>query len=338
MMNIKSSLALERTKMPKIELLEATSLDFEAYADFQKEAFRDLLGHSGVSDSFMTPSYYRWKYHTLAGMGRIARISESGKIISSSAMIPFLIRAGNEVFKGWQCLDVATLLQARKKGYFLSTLKTLMGSVGQKEVFFAFPNASSIPSFMKLGCLENEIIATWVSPFVFPGNRGFSNIKIVGTFSHQLDIFLKKQSCSRAPVLSRSVGYLDWRYVEHPNNKYTIFEYGQNEDIAGFAVVRKAHAMGKDIILIMELWGSHRAVEVSLLRHITVWAAEQKEKMIVMMNSSISLVSALRALFFPVPTFLLPKRQVLVVHTNASQARPTINKKWKVQTGDWDVF
>lgn len=324
--------------MPKVELFEAAALDFQAYADFQKESFRDLLGRSGVSDSFMTPAYYRWKYHTTAGMGRIANISEDSKIISSSAMIPFLIQTGNEVLKGWQCLDVATLPQARGKGYFLSTLKSLMGSVGEDDVFFAFPNASSIPSFMKLGCLENEIIPTWVAPFILPVGRGSNKISIVTTFSPKLDIFLKKNTYSRALLLARSVEYLDWRYVRHPNNNYTIFEYSQNKDIAGFSVVRKARAMGRDIILIMELWALDKTVEISLLKRITAWAAEQKEKMIVMMNSSLSLISALSALFFPVPSFFLPKKQVLVVHANASQTKPMIHKQWKIQTGDWDVF
>ncbi len=324
--------------MPEIELLEANSLDFEAYADFQKKAFHDLLGHSGVSDSFMTPAYYRWKYHTPAGIGRIASISDDNGMISSSAMIPFLMHVGDKVFNGWQCLDVATLPRARKRGYFLATLKALMGSVEKEEVFFAFPNSSSIPSFIKLGCFENGLITTWVRPFVFPCNKKTGKIKIVVTFSPQLDIFLNKQAHADGPALARSVGYLDWRYVKHPNNKYTIFEYRQNGDIAGFAVIRKAHAMGKDIILIMELFGLSHTIETALLRYINAWAAEQKENMIVMMNSSISLVSSLRALFFPVPTFLLPKRQVLVVGASSALSKSIINKKWKVQTGDWDVF
>ena len=51
----------------------------------------------------------------------------------------------------------------------------------------------------------------------------------------------------------------------------------------------------------------------------------------------LSLAKALRKLLAPIPSFLLPKRQVLVVRSGAADA-PSSAPRWSLSTGDWDVF
>lgn len=323
--------------MTRIEVVEASNLDYEAYSRFQKEAFWDLLARSGVSDSFMTSEFYRWKYHTPIGDGRIARVLEGSEVISSSAMTPLRICDGDTSVIGWQCLDVATIPRARRKGHFFSTLKTLIGSLDSNEIFFGFPNSSAIPAFIKFGFLENVLLTTWVNPFAFVSKRASNKIREVECFGPEEDILAKKLRES-GPFLDHSLDYLNWRYLNHPNNEYTFFVHEHGDSHTGFAVVRKAHVMDRDIVLVMELWGLNRLVEVRLLRHIAAWSIAQGQRMIVMMNAGISLGEGLSAAFLPVPSFLLSKRQVLVVYAIGRKAESVIKKRWKVQTGDWDVF
>ncbi|HAJ56611.1 MAG TPA: hypothetical protein DCL35_02450 [Candidatus Omnitrophica bacterium] len=323
--------------MIKVELVQASRIDYQAYASFQKDAYRDHLVQSGATDSHMTPEFYHWKYHTPAGEGRIAVVKEGEKIISSSAMMPLRVHAKNSSLIGWHCLDVATLPQARKRGLFLSTLRALKDSVEEKEIFFAFPNAKSIPSFLKLDCRENVILTTWVNPCASLIRHTFNEIKESNKFGPEHDVFIK-ESLPDGPMLERCSEYLNWRYTNHPNNRYAIFSYEQNNRCQGFAVARKAHVMGRDLVLVMELWGRNHSIEVKLLKHIAAWTIKQGEKLLAMMNTSMPLFFAIQASFLPIPSFFLPKRQILVLNARGQKKEYLIKNKWKIQTGDWDVF
>jgi hypothetical protein len=153
---------------PTVVILDAADIDYAAYADFQKRAYRDLLARRGASDAHMTPEYYRWKYHPPDGAARVAQVVESGRTLSSSAMLPLRLSFERRSTIGWHCLDVGTVPEARGKGLFLATLRSLIETVGRDELFFAFPNEASIVSFLKLGCTENGILPTWVAPCIRP--------------------------------------------------------------------------------------------------------------------------------------------------------------------------
>jgi hypothetical protein len=323
--------------MDRVELYEADQLDYAAYASFQKEAYQDLLIRTKATDSHMTPDYYRWKYFAPAGKARIARIKEGNEVVSSSAMIPFWIRNKDVRAIGWHVLDVATLPKARKKGYFSQSLKKLFGTVSADEIVFAFPNASSLPSFANLGCRENVLLTTWINPAVFLSARSSPHVKEERRFTEEHDIFFKKAN-PQAPFLEHDAPYCNWRYIRHPNNTYVFFTYRRNGVCGGFAVARKARVMDRDLGLIMELWGENTHVKTALLRHAAHWAGTQGKRMMAMMNTSLSFLGGWGAFFFPVPSIFLPKRQILVLHAEGEKTKKLMDKKWLVQTGDWDVF
>ncbi len=321
----------------KINIIEADELDYNAYSSFQKEAYRDLLLARGISDGFMSPEFYRWKYTTPFGKARIAQVVEGEKVVSSSAMVPCKIWDGEAQCKGWQCLDVATLPEVRKKGYFFATLKELVNSVVFGEIFYAFPNEKSIPSFLKLHCSENVLLTTWVNPLSLIVRRKCDEIIEISSFDSSYDFFTKKLTAN-GPMLDRSSAYLNWRYLQHPNNTYNLFAYMHNGVCSGLAVARKAHVLNRDIVLVMELLAVDGAASLRILRHLAAWTIDQKKVIMVMMNSSFASGLGVRVGFFSVPAFLLPKRQVLVVYAPDSLGQNLIKKNWNIQTGDWDVF
>jgi len=156
-----------------VEIHSASDIDYPAYAAFQRDAYRDLLASRRATDAHMTSDYYRWKYHTPDGMARVARVVDEGETVSSSAMLPLRISVRGKSVTGWHCLDVATLPRARRRGCFLATLQALKNSIPPGDLLFAFPNASSIGSFLKLGCVENDVLTTWISPCVWADFRPF---------------------------------------------------------------------------------------------------------------------------------------------------------------------
>lgn len=320
---------------PTVELVAAAELDYEAYAEFQRTAFKDLVARGGASDSHMTAAFYRWKYHPPEGPARIARIAVGERVLSSSAMLPLRISCGGKTAVGWHCVDVATLPEARRRGLLMTTLQALRDSVPAGDLFFAFPNAGSIGAFHKLGCREHGVVTTWVNPWVRAVAETHRRIGTVDRFEAIRDSVGSAVDMDRTHV-DRSVGYLDWRYSDHPGTRYVTFAY-RDRSRTGFCVARRARAMNRDFSLVMELHGSGPGVRTALLRHTAAWGLSEGRSMMVVMDTGMSPITALGSMLAPIPSFLLPKRQALVVAEGGDHAEDT-TRRWLVQTGDWDVF
>jgi GNAT superfamily N-acetyltransferase len=318
-----------------VELVAASELGYDAYAEFQRDAFRDLLARTGASADHMTPELYRWKYHTPAGPALLARIRDGNRILSSSAMLPLRVSCGGKAAVGWHCVDVATLPEARRRGFLRATLRALKDAVPDGDLFFAFPNAGSIGSFLELGCREQGVVRTWVNPWVRAVGRPNRLVERVARFDAVDDVAGRGADVAGTHV-ARSSEYLDWRYSDHPITHYASFVL-RDRDRTGFCVVRKARVMNRELAVVMELHGSSRGVRAALLVHAAGWARSEGVGMMVMMDTGMAATTALRSLLAPVPSFLMPKRQVLVVSGGAPPPVPT-SGRWLVQTGDWDVF
>jgi hypothetical protein len=321
-----------------MDVFDGSVLDYEAFVRLQKEAFREILGKRNVSDEFMRAEYYRWKYHTPVGYGRVAAVMDGPEMISVAAMLPVHVRHGEAVMRGWQCLDVATLPGHRGKGHFFDCLQALKDTLESNEIFFAFPNENSLPGFIKLGCYENLVVTTWINPLALGGKPRPPSFTEVASFDGRANGLFEKLLGSCGPVLDRNSAYMNYRYPGHPNNQYVLIEHQEEGALKGCAVVRKAHVMGRDVVLIMELWGLSSSIQRRLLRFVAGWSHSQGVGMAVMMHSGFLLFDGLATGLFPVPSVLLPKRQVLVVYATGGEADRAIKEKWHVQTGDWDVF
>jgi hypothetical protein len=321
---------------PVIAVQQASEIDFETYAAFQREAYRDLLARTNATDAHMTPEYYRWKYNPPDGPARIARVISGKETLSSSAMLPLRISFGGRSVIGWHCVDVATLPKQRRRGRFSATLRALMETIPQGDILFAFPNSGSIVSFLKLDCIENVILTTRVTPFVRLVKKQDPRVERIDGFGSEDDVFEQRVRIEN-PYVDRRPDYLNWRYTDHPKNQYVSFVF-RDSCCQGLCVVRKARVMGRNLALVMEIFGSTARAQTALLAHAADWAHSAGVGMMALMSTSLPLGSSLRTLLAPVPSALLPKRQVLVVYGAGKPPAWWMNHEWELRTGDWDVF
>jgi hypothetical protein len=319
-----------------VELVDGPDVDYEEYAGFQREAFSDLLARNRASDAHMTPGFYRWKYAPPAGAGRIAIVRDSSGIVSSSAVLPLRFVIDGSSVVGWHCLDVATLPRARRRGLFLATLAALVEATPKGDLLFAFPNAASIPSFLRLGFVENTLMTTWIGAVPRLVRRARPDVEEVARFSPDHDA-LAGTGRDAGVAVDRTHEYLNWRYVDHPLTEYSCLVSGE-PGREGICIVRPATIMGREFALVMELVGSSSAACSRLLTHAADRAVGSGLSKIAVLSTTMSPATALRSLLLPVPSALLPKRQVLVVRSGDEVAVSVETVSWAVQTGDWDVF
>jgi len=325
--------------MISIKVVSPDQLDFGAYVHLQKSAYADLLKQTKASGHFMTPEFYRWKYSPPAGDAKIAVIYEEGELAAANAMFPLLIHYQDQIIHGWQSCDTATLPSGRGKGYFFKCLHALIEELQEGELFFGFPNRNSMRGFKKIGWSEIRDLTTWIKPIIVNLRmKRNSNIIEVEQFSDRQDSLNQILANSGYSILDRGAKYMNWRYVNHPVFSYRIFAYDSPEGRQGAVVFRQANIMGRDWAIVMDLWGIKSSIERDLLREASVQAKRQKLSRMVMLNTGLSFYSGLSTGFVPVPSWMTPKRNILMGSAKGGIAEALLNAKWSLRTGDWDVF
>lgn len=78
----------------------------------------------------------------------------------------------------------------------------------------------------------------------------FEEIKV---FNEEFNIFFEKVSKFYPVIVKRDKDYLNWRYINHPNYKYTVFVIRRLKEILGFVVLRIKRKENGKIGMIVDL-------------------------------------------------------------------------------------
>jgi hypothetical protein len=321
--------------MVTVKVFTATDLDFDAHSALLRAAFQDLLSRAGMSTASMTPVYYQWKYRPPAGEARIAAVFKNGRMVAANSMIPLILRFGHLLYRTWQSCDTATHPEARGQGHFTRCLRSLQETIDPAEIFFGFPNQASTAGFKKIGWEKKQEIPTWLglSALAVESQKTHS----VSAFDSRMDAVWKRSFLWDRPGLDRPAAYLNWRYAENPCFRYSCFVCPDQLEF-GFLVLRLTEHRGIRIGLIMELWATTPRLAVKLSGQARYWARRNRAPLVMALDNGRSLLGAMGSLFFPVPPFVLPKRQIIMGCTVDTRSQTIFDLPWKVQLGDWDGF
>ena len=106
----------------------------------------------------MSAEFFRWKYRTPYGDAVIAHIAAGGRLVSSAAAFPLMLRTPVGTHLAWQVGDLITTPDARGQGLFRRCLAALVGELGPKGPLICFPNRLSIGEIQRQGfCCVAEL-------------------------------------------------------------------------------------------------------------------------------------------------------------------------------------
>jgi len=100
-------------------------------------------------------------------------------------------------------------------------------------------------------------------------------------------------------------------------------------------VVRNVNFGNRKIAVVMELWGLNSTIKKLLLRSVAHWARKQDIKIILFQDNNQTLLGGVQIGFIYMPSFLLPKKQFLMVF---GKLKSYTKYNWWIQFGDWDGF
>jgi len=63
--------------MAVFKILDGDHLDYDAFTNLQQEAYSNLLARLKVSNVYISPKFYQWKFYPPAGPAKIVLFRES---------------------------------------------------------------------------------------------------------------------------------------------------------------------------------------------------------------------------------------------------------------------
>lgn len=177
----------------------------------------------------------------------------------------------NQIYAASQTMDIITDVNYRGKGLFTDLAKNLYPEAYNNNIalMYAFPNGKSIHGFIKnlnwhkidplpfiIKPLKTKYFTDKISilkklpnlPLSFKNYKEDKSIKIkiVDNFDKKVNELWAEFSKNIKIAVNRDKQYLDWRYIDKPNQNYIIANAYQNDKLVGFVVfVTKEKHNGK---------------------------------------------------------------------------------------------
>ncbi|MBM3569778.1 MAG: GNAT family N-acetyltransferase [Alphaproteobacteria bacterium] len=322
-----------------IEVVEASALDLEEVAGLQRACFGGVEGTSLLAAELkrlQAVAGYRRRYWSPAGLARIAMVRDSGRLVAMAAMVPTTIRHPGGTATAWQNCDVATLPEARGRGYHGQCLDALIGALPPGDVFFGFPNANAVAGFARNGGPLIADLSLHVMPM--PRILAAPDAKAVARFDRRQDDLALRLIGPKTTMIEKSARYLNWRYFDSIPGAYAAYMVERDGIAEGFVVIRALRVGWVRLGVIMELFATTADTELRLLAAARYWAFQQGCWASLAGTSRWSKTFALRACAIPIPRRMAVRPLPLMGRTIDPNPANAWLANWHSHLGDWDVL
>ena len=324
---------------------------------------------------------WKWRYEkNPSGHIGIFVGVENDRIIAQSALMPLRMKIGDGIKLGALTIDSMTHPDYRGQGLYVKLDKYSFPELAKKgfPVIYGFPNknmhpirvkwlnwvdlSETLPIFVKPLNIP-KILAHWIcsrlllaiSGTVCEGVKRLmylgkeralppnSFIKKISVFDKRVDILWEKASSQHTIAVLRDSKYLNWRYIENPDNDYTVFIVEKSKDILGYIILRCMKKFDLQMGLIMDIFTlpEHQEVSHNLIFRGIQFFQEKKADVIscLMLRHSPYCQNLIKNGFFVLPSKLFPQEMHLGACLNSSEYPKdfvTNSKNWFITWGDHD--
>ena len=187
--------------------------------------------------------------------------------------LPVLFKIGNEVQPALQSIDTLTDVAHRGKGLFPKLAKKLYSDATDNNyaLVYGFPNDSSGPGFfnklqwtsfgevpfllkpLNISYFINKILKRKKNSTLPDGNYSYNapvsvkinndtGIKLLNNFDEEYDSIWKAASANIKVCANRSAAYMNWRFVDKPDEiyyRYGFYSKGKLQAVVVFTIKRK---------------------------------------------------------------------------------------------------
>jgi predicted N-acetyltransferase YhbS len=285
----------------------------------------------------MTLSYWNWRFRdNPCGNYQISLMWDEDKLVGHYAASPVELLIEDKVFKSALSMTTMTHPDYAGKGIFGQLAENLYANLQATNYFgiWGFPNDNSHYGFIKkMDWIDVGICSEIVTSFMVSKDTE-KNISEINLFTQDHVDFINKSTSQYKVKVNKSLHYLNWRYLENPNETYTVFEYKEEGEIIGLVVAKKYN----DKINIIEFYSKDDAVLIKKLLNAAAQSLMPAKENIEM-TLWLSLFDAKYPNFEKVGFRPIGKNTYLGIRPFSNDF-PEIKyfNNWNIQFGDSDVY
>ncbi len=211
--------------------------NFLAYSE---KYFTSLVHLLDICFSIKAPdkeALVNWKlFSKLRGEPIVYIATSKDAVIGTYTSIPWLLKFDDQTFKATTCIDMATHPDHRRQGIIKKLSELTYKEVSNKDYVcsFGYSNESGVQVDLnadgygyyvvgKFEKLYKPIVRHKETKFLAKQVNSFQNLDLSSIKYFQI---LKDQD------------YLNWRYLQKPNNDYKVYEVNSNDNLIGYIVLR----------------------------------------------------------------------------------------------------
>jgi hypothetical protein len=319
----------------QINKTDIEHIDIQEYCMLQQKSFAQVFAYSQIENSYLDPSFFKWKYNTPAGKARIAVAIKKNEMLASVAMYPVVFIKGEEKLNGWHFVEAATLPNARGRGLFKSCMQVLMDSLAEGEIIYVFPNKTSLHGTKKIGFQQLGHIPFYGKIVLMKSKSNEIQTSPNCHFSVKQDVYAKTLALKNGVMIYRDAAYMNWRYNSHPHASYYSYSAIQGDRVTGNIVIRPVKFKQQKFLLLMEFHSLSKEAERDLLIFLRKVASIENCSLAGLFSNNEFHGNLFATGMIKLPSVMLPKQQVLMGYKQNSEGLPN---SWFIQTGDWDAF
>lgn len=243
-----------------------------------------------------------WRYKNNP-YGFLTVVAEhNGQIVGHMGLFLVDIKVGNKIIKGSQASELFVHPDFRRQGMFLAIGKALMKKALDEGVFltYGFPNEPAYHGHLKYGWFDVSMIpvlVTYLNTYeaiklkaaklrMAPLTKQFSrfidyfyskkrehkfpstgNVSITeaSCFDEYINEFWNRVSKNYVTIVVRDRKYLNWRYFDRPDVKYSVLLAEKAGQIEGFLVMSTQESERRKVGYIIDVLSTSRDVFLNLV-------------------------------------------------------------------------
>jgi len=186
--------------------------------------------HFAPGDRVLNKAYSEWLYlKNPFGKARIVTATQDGHWLGFMALVPVCLVRLDEVRTGYFVVNVLVHQKQRGRNIFGTMIEAAKESVrAERAILMGHPNSMAYNAWKRA---EMHFQAPLKSYFVMPNfiRWNVSGGEVTGSSE------LEWQVCS-------SIDYLEWRYLRHPTNNYSLRIINMKICPVGLVVTKKVYA------------------------------------------------------------------------------------------------
>jgi len=324
------------------------------YRDGDEQAIVELLNIA--FGRWHNLEYWKWRYKkNPAGSPIIWLAEHDSKIIGHCAVIPIRMKVGNTYITGSFNRNAATHPEYQGKGVFSSIINRCYQDAAEKDIplTYGFANINLGPTYKRYEwrghiCflvyvtkvldweprlsryIHNKFLARAAACVLGKIRRPRSTngsliIERISRFDERINRFWEGISKHFKIIVKRDQKYLNWRYADYPENKYTIYTAVKDHRILGYCVLSEEQHENMRYGIIVDILGFqdyYNAVGYLIQRAVECFKEHDVDEVVCMLSEKHPYTSIFRK-----AGFITPLRRKRALHAAINLRGSSIDEK-----------